>query len=78
MDVPITVTVNGVTRRIVTDPQRSILDALRVDLRSTGSGHRCGQGRCGGCVVLLDGRRVLACDTPVGRADGGSIETIEG
>jgi aerobic-type carbon monoxide dehydrogenase small subunit (CoxS/CutS family) len=77
MDVTVTVTVNGITRRINTDPQRSILDALRAHLRGTGSGHRCGQGRCGGCVILLDGRRVLACDTPIIRADGRTITSIQ-
>jgi len=77
MDVTLTVTVNGVTRRIATDPKRSILDALREDLRGTGSMHRCGEGRCGGCVVLLDGKRVLACDTPITAADHRTITSIE-
>ena len=77
MDVTVDVTVNGIARRITTDPERSILDALREDLRETGSGHRCGQVRCGGCVILLDGKRVLACGTPITRADGKIITTIE-
>ena len=77
MDVTVTITVNGVTKRITTDPDRSILDALREDLRETGSGLRCGEGRCGGCVVLLDGKRVLSCDIPIAKADQRAITTIE-
>lgn len=76
MDVTITVTVDGITKRITTDPERSILDALHDDLQRTGSGHRCGDGRCGGCVILLDGRRVLSCDIPIVNADQRTITTI--
>jgi aerobic-type carbon monoxide dehydrogenase small subunit (CoxS/CutS family) len=77
MDVTVTITINGTTKRITTDPERSILDALREDLRGTGSGFRCGEGRCGGCVVLLDGQRVLSCDIPIIDADQRSITTID-
>jgi xanthine dehydrogenase YagT iron-sulfur-binding subunit len=78
MDVTVTLTINGITRRITTDPDRSILDAIREELRNTGSSaHRCGQGRCGGCVILLDGKRVLSCDTPILQADHRTITTLE-
>ena len=77
MDVTVTVTVNGITKHIATDPERSMLDVLREDLRGTGSEHRCGQGRCGGCVVLLDDKRVLACDTPIIEADQRTITTLD-
>ncbi len=77
MDVTVTITVNGITKRITTNPDRSILDALREDLRGTGSGFRCGEGRCGGCVVLLDDKRVLSCDIPIVKADQRTITTIE-
>ena len=75
-EISVTVTLDGVTKRIITDPDRSILEALREELRETGTGHRCGQGRCGGCVVLLNDRRVLSCDYPIGKADGGTITTV--
>ena len=77
MDVTVTVTVNGITKRITTNPDRSILDALREDLQGTGSGFRCGEGRCGGCVIMLDNKRVLSCDVPIVKADQRTIETIE-
>jgi aerobic-type carbon monoxide dehydrogenase small subunit (CoxS/CutS family) len=76
MQVRVTVTVNGTTKTISTNPQRSILDVLRDDLKDTGTPHRCGAGRCGGCVVLLDDRRVLACDVPIVQADGRTINSI--
>ena len=69
MDVTVTITVNGITKRITTGPERSILDVLRKDLQGTGSGHRSGEGHCGGCVVLLDNKRVLSCDIPIIKAD---------
>ncbi len=77
MDVTVVITVNGTAKRITTDPERSILDVLREDLRGTGSGHRCGRIRCGGCVVLLDDKRVLACRTPIIKADQRTITTTD-
>ena len=74
----ITITVDGIVKRVATDPKRSILDVVREQMMGTGSPHRCGQGRCGGCVVLLEGRRVLACDTPIIEADQRIITTIKG
>jgi xanthine dehydrogenase YagT iron-sulfur-binding subunit len=77
MDVTITTMVNGVTKRITTTPERSILEALREDMQQTGSKHRCGQGRCVGCVILFENRRVLSCESPIIEADQRSIGTIE-
>jgi aerobic-type carbon monoxide dehydrogenase small subunit (CoxS/CutS family) len=78
MDATVTLTVNGVARTVTTDPQRSLLDVLREDLRLTGTKYGCGEGRCGACTVLMDGKRVLSCVTPVSLADKNSITTIEG
>ena len=77
MDGTVTLTVNGKERRITTDPQRSLLDALREDLHLSEAKHRCGEGRCGGCVVLLDGKRVLSCEIPIAQVDKLSVTTIE-
>lgn len=77
MEVTVSVTVNGIAKYINTEPDRSILDVLRDDLQTTGSWPRCGVGRCGGCVVLLDGQRVLACDTPIIDADQHVIQSVE-
>ncbi len=78
MDVTVTLMVNGVARTVTTDPQRPLLDVLREDLHLTGAKYGCGEGRCGACTVLMDGKRVLSCVTPVALADKKSITTIEG
>ncbi len=78
MDTAITLTVNGKKRTVVTDPQRSLLDVLREVLHLTGAKYGCGEGRCGACTVLMDGRRTLSCVTPVAMADKKTITTIEG
>jgi len=78
MDTTITLTVNGKERTVVTDPERSLLDVLREVLHLTGAKYGCGEGRCGACTVLMDGRRTLSCVTPVAKADKKTITTIEG
>ena len=78
MDAAITLIVNGKERTVVTDPERSLLDVLREDLHVTGPKYGCGEGRCGACTVLMDGRRTLSCVTPVAKADKKKITTIEG
>ena len=72
----ITLTVNGRERIITADPQSSLLDAIREDMRESSAQFRCGEGRCGGCVVLLDGKRVLACETDISQANNRSVTTI--
>jgi len=78
MDVTITLTVNGVVRTVTTDPQRPLLDVLREDLHLTGTKYGCGEGRCGACTVLMDGKPARSCVVPVSLADKKSITTIEG
>ncbi len=78
MDTTITLRVNGKERTVVTDPERSLLDVLREVLHLTGAKYGCGEGRCGACTVLMDGRRTLSCVTPVAKADKKTITTIEG
>ena len=63
---------------MTTDPERTLLDVLREDLHVLGPKYGCGEGRCGACAVLMDGKRVLSCVTPVRSADGKAITTIEG
>ena len=78
MDTTVTFVVNGQERTVTTDSQRSLLDVLREDLHLTGTKYGCGEGRCGACSVLLDGKRILACVTTAAEADGKTITTIEG
>jgi aerobic-type carbon monoxide dehydrogenase small subunit (CoxS/CutS family) len=78
MDVAITLTVNGEKRTVTTDPERPLLDVLREDLHLTGTKYGCGEGLCGACAVLMDGKLTLSCITPIGEADKKAITTIEG
>jgi aerobic-type carbon monoxide dehydrogenase small subunit (CoxS/CutS family) len=78
METKITLTVNDKERSVVTDPERSLLDVLREDLHVIGPKYGCGEGRCGACTVLMEGRPTLSCITPVARADKKKIITIEG
>jgi aerobic-type carbon monoxide dehydrogenase small subunit (CoxS/CutS family) len=70
--------VNGTRRRIDADEERSLLSVLRDDLDLTGSKYGCGEGRCGACTVLIDGRPTRSCTTAVRAAAGRQIQTIEG
>jgi len=78
MDITITLTVNGKTATVTTDPERPLLDVLREDLHLTGTKYGCGEGVCGACTVFLDGEPTLACITPAAKADKKTIATIEG
>lgn len=71
-------TVNEKPVAVHARPGRRLLDFLRDDLRLTGTKEGCGEGECGACTVLMDGVSVLACLTPMERAIGRSVTTIEG
>ena len=70
--------VNGSRRSVEADAERSLLSVLRDDLELTGCKYGCGEGRCGACTVLLDGKQVRSCTTRVGAAEGKPVRTIEG
>ncbi|HYH98554.1 (2Fe-2S)-binding protein [Hyalangium sp.] len=74
----IRVRINGVDRELDVDPEMPLLWALRDVLGLTGTKYGCGQALCGACTIHLDGQVVRACVTPVRRADGHSVTTIEG
>ena len=70
--------VNGSPRALDADAERSLLSVLRDDLGLTGSKYGCGEGHCGACTVLIDGRPTRSCVTQVGRVEGKRVQTIEG
>jgi len=71
-------TVNGNSVIVEAEPLSRLLDVLRVDLGLHGVKEGCGEGECGACAVLLNGRIVNSCVTPVAAAEGAEILTIEG
>ena len=75
----ISFTVNATPVTFETDPVRTLLEVLRDDLGLTGTKQGCDlEGECGACTVLLDGRPVRSCLTPVGKVAGRRVETVEG
>jgi len=71
-------TVNGEPREVESYPMSRLLDVLREDFRLTGTKEGCGEGECGACSVMLDGRLVNSCLIPVLQVEGATIKTIEG
>lgn len=76
--MPISLHVNGEPHVVDVAPTRRLLAVLREDLALTGAKHGCGEGACGACAVLLDGRAVVSCLLPVAAAEGREVTTIEG
>jgi xanthine dehydrogenase YagT iron-sulfur-binding subunit len=74
----VTLTVNGIERRIECDSRSTLLDALRDHLNLTGSKKGCDRGQCGACTVLIDERRVVSCLVFAVAAQNRRITTIEG
>jgi nicotinate dehydrogenase subunit A len=70
--------INGVSRRVDVDPERSLLSVLRDELDLTGSKYGCGEGQCGACTVLVDDRPTRSCLTKVASVAGHPLITIEG
>ena len=70
--------VNGVKRRVEAEAERNLLSVLRDDLDLTGSKYGCGEGKCGACTVLIDGKATRSCITPIGDCAAKAITTIEG
>jgi len=70
--------VNGAAHTVAADPETPLLYVLRNDLKLKGSRFGCGQGLCGACMVIVDGKAVQSCDVPVSAVAGKSITTIEG
>ena len=70
--------VNGTLHTVQIDPDRTLLSVLRDDLDLTGTHFGCGEGQCGACTVLIEGRPTRSCLVPVGEVNKQPIVTIEG
>ncbi|MDR2746622.1 MAG: (2Fe-2S)-binding protein [Treponema sp.] len=76
--VEVTFTLNGEERRWRGPAGERLLDALRNTYQFTGTKCGCGEGECGACGVIIDGRLCPSCLTAMGRLEGASVVTIEG
>ncbi len=74
----LSIQINGETRPVHVDPDRTLLSVLRDELGLTGTKYGCGEGRCGACTVLVDGNPVQSCSITAGAAAGSRIVTVEG
>ena len=72
------VTVNGQRRSVAVLPMARLLDVIREDLALPGTKEGCGEGECGACSVIMDGRLVNSCLVPAVQAQGADLTTIEG
>ena len=70
--------INGSSHSVAAEADRSLLSVLREELKLTGAHYGCGEGQCGACTVLLDGKAIRSCITTVGSVGNRSVQTIEG
>lgn len=73
-----TITVNGKSRALPSDPRVTLLDYLRDHLRITGTKKGCDHGQCGACTVIVNGMRINSCLSLAVLHEGDSVTTIEG
>jgi nicotinate dehydrogenase subunit A len=76
--IKISLTVNGRPHLVNVDPSSPLLYILQDDLKLNGPKFGCGLAQCGACTVLLDGEPIRSCVTPMSKAAGHSVTTIEG
>jgi|UniRef100_A0A7C4LQQ1 carbon-monoxide dehydrogenase small subunit len=74
----VTTTINGQTVEFLCEPRQTLLEVLREVLDLTGTKEGCGNGNCGSCTVLMNGRPVTSCLVLAVEAEGAELRTIEG
>ncbi len=74
----VTMTVNGARREVQAPADTPLLYVLRNDLELSGPQFGCGLAQCGACSVLLDGKEIRSCVTPLSLAAGKEVTTLEG
>ena len=76
--IHVNVSVNNDQTEYLCNPEDTVLDVLRDNLRLTGTKEGCGTGDCGACSIILDDKLVCSCLVLAGEVDGSEISTIEG
>jgi isoquinoline 1-oxidoreductase alpha subunit len=74
----VTITVNGVRREVKAPDDTPLLYVLRNELELSGPQFGCGLSQCGACSVLLDGKEIRSCSTPISEVAGKEVTTLEG
>ena len=74
----ISFTINGQLRVVEVDPEMMLLDVIRDVLNLTGTKHGCDNATCGTCTVVINGKSIKSCNTPVSKVAGAEVLTIEG
>jgi carbon-monoxide dehydrogenase small subunit len=74
----VSLTVNGEPKTVRVYPMERLLDVLRLELGLTGTKEGCGEGECGSCSVVMDGKLVNSCLIPALQVAGATLTTIEG
>nr|WP_314539526.1 2Fe-2S iron-sulfur cluster-binding protein [uncultured Massilia sp.] len=72
------ITLNGKPQALQSDPATPLLYVLRNETRLNGAKFGCGMGQCGACTVIVDGKPVFSCITPLGALEGRAVRTVEG
>jgi aerobic carbon-monoxide dehydrogenase small subunit len=78
MKIELPLRINGQPRTLSAYPMARLLDVLREEAGLTGTKEGCGEGECGACTVILDGKLAMSCLVPFAQAEGSEIRTIEG
>jgi len=75
----VTLTINGIPREVIVNPEMPLIDLLREQFHLTGTKQSCDRkGQCGACTVIVDGKATRSCLKKVGDLEGANITTIEG
>src|SRR5712692_11692990 len=74
----VTITVNGARREVLATRDTPLLYVLRNDLELSGPQFGCGMAQCGACSVLVDGKELRSCVTPLSQVAGKEVTTLEG
>ena len=72
------ISVNGAVHSVIVNGDRTLLSVLREELKLTGAHYGCGEGQCGACTVLVEGKAVRSCITPLASVGKRAVVTIEG
>ena len=70
--------VNGNDVSVTADPNKRLVDFLREDMGMTSVKEGCGEGECGACTIIYNGKAATSCLMLAGQADGSTIVTLEG